>query len=387
MDLIKLDKKQQKILYVLTFIALFAGFYFLRSYMMLIIFAAIMATLFSPVNAYFLRKGKSDTTASIYTFMISMFSIIIPLLFVVAITVYQINSLVSDIDTTTYSSANVNVLLDNVVAWVNELIVRFGGTATLTTEQILETFSASISEFGKVLIENIVNSFAGIFGLITAGIIYIYVFMSLLKNKNVIKETIRKLNPLGDEVTSLYINRADAMTKATVRGQFIIAVMQGLTSAVVLAAVGLNELFFFFFLLLSVFSVIPLGAGIITIPIGIGMILVGNIWQGTVVILNHLLLVTNIDNVMRPKLVPKSARLDPALMILAVFSGIALYGFLGIVIGPIIMILITTTVQIYKEVFFKEASIDRSKDNTTKSFSRVRGITKKASDKIGDLLD
>jgi predicted PurR-regulated permease PerM len=74
-------------------------------------------------------------------------------------------------------------------------------------------------------------------------------------------------------------------------------------------------------------------------------------------------------------------------MILAVFSGIALFGFLGIVIGPVIMILITTTVQIYKEVFFKEASIDRSEDPTASSFKRVRGMTKKATDKIGDLLD
>jgi predicted PurR-regulated permease PerM len=319
--------------------------------------------------------------------MISMFAIIIPLIFIVAITVFQINSLVSDIDSSAYSTLDVTSLLDRIISSVNEVLSKFGVDSTITSEQVIETFSSAVSEFGKALLENIVSSFAGIFGLITAGIIYIYVFISILNNKDTIKETIKKLNPLGDEVTALYLNRADSMTKATVRGQFIIAVMQGLTSAVVLSIAGLDGLFFFFFLLLSVFSVIPLGAGIITIPIGIGLILVGNIWQGLLVILNHLLIVTNIDNVMRPKLVPKSARLDSALMILAVFSGIALFGFLGIVIGPVIMILITTTVQIYKEVFFKEASIDRSEDPTASSFKRVRGMTKKATDKIGDLLD
>jgi predicted PurR-regulated permease PerM len=122
-------------------------------------------------------------------------------------------------------------------------------------------------------------------------------------------------------------------------------------------------------------SLIPLGAGIITIPIGIAMILTGNVTGGLIVIANHLLIVTNIDNVMRPKLVPKNARLDPALMILAVFSGLALFGFLGIVIGPIIMILIVTTFQIFNEVFYKEESIDRSKYKKGKS--KLSSMTKK----------
>lgn len=204
----------------------------------------------------------------------------------------------------------------------------------------------------------------------------------MLKHQDKIKDLLRKLNPLGDEVSAIYMNRADAMTRATVRGQFIIALMQGSESALVLALVGLQDMFFFFLLLLTVMSVIPLGAGIITIPIGIIMILTGNVWQGVVVILNHLLIVTNIDNVMRPRLVPKSARLDPALMILAVFSGIALFGFLGIVIGPIIMILIVTTLQIYLEVFYKKESIDRTKEVKSQRFSKISGMTKRATGKI-----
>ncbi len=89
------------------------------------------------------------------------------------------------------------------------------------------------------------------------------------------------------------MQRVEAMTKGSVRGQFIIALMQGFTSALVIALVGPAELFFFLFMLLTVMSVIPLGAGIITIPMGIVMILTGNIAGGIIVILNHLLLVTN----------------------------------------------------------------------------------------------
>jgi predicted PurR-regulated permease PerM len=65
----------------------------------------------------------------------------------------------------------------------------------------------------------------------------------------------------------------------------------------------------------------------------------------------HLLVVTNIDNVLRPFLVPKTARLDPALMLLAVFAGISMFGFFGLVIGPVLMIIIVTTVSVYLAVY------------------------------------
>jgi len=103
--------------------------------------------------------------------------------------------------------------------------------------------------------------------------------------------------------------------------------------------------------LLTALSVIPLGSGIVTIPFGIGMMFFGNIAGGLFVVLFHLLGITNVDNFLRPILVPKEARLDPALMLLSVFSGIAMFGFFGIILGPVLMIIIVTTISVYLEVY------------------------------------
>jgi predicted PurR-regulated permease PerM len=384
--LIKLDKKQEQILYVGTFVAIGLGFLFLRPYMMLIIFAAIMGVLFSPINAYFLKKGKSMGTASFYTFVASLLIVLIPLVFVIIITGLQINSIINTVQSQDFS-VDFNGLMNEFIDAINKVLTTVGVDKQITTESVTNSISSALSSFSSSVLDKMLNAFSGFFSFITASIIYIYVFLSMLIHQEKIRDLLKKLNPLGDEVSQLYMDRANAMTKATVRGQFIIAIMQGSESAVVLALVGMQDLFFFFLLLLTVLSVIPLGAGIVTIPIGIIMILTGNIWQGATVILNHLLIVTNIDNVMRPRLVPKSARLDPALMILAVFSGIALFGFIGIVIGPIIMILITTTLQIYQEVFYKKESIDRTKDVKSKHFTKISGMTKKATDKISSIVD
>ncbi len=378
-QLIKLDGSQKKKLYIISYIALAIGIYFLRSYLMLIILSAIMSVLFGPVYSWYLKKGKSPSKSSVYTLTISIFAIIIPITIIISLTVAQINSIVSSLSTDSYS-VNLTDVANQFVDWVNSTLARFGQEQSFSIEKLNNYLIDAAQVFAQQLVTALVDSFSGIFNMITAAIIYIYVFLSMLVNRDKILSTIKKFNPLGDEISDIYFERVSAMTKATVRGQFIIAFMQGGWSALILALVGNEQFFFFFLVLLTFMSLIPMGAGIITIPLGAIMILTGNISEGIIVIANHLIIVTNIDNVMRPKLVPKNSRLDPALMILAVFSGMALWGFIGIVLGPIVMILILTTVQIFNEVFFEEESIDRSKpEKKVSRFSKFKNSTSRIS--------
>ena len=184
-------------------------------------------------------------------------------------------------------------------------------------------------------------------------------FVALLVNREKLRTLIGQLNPLGDEVTDLYLRKAGAMVRGTVSGQFVIALCQGVAAAASIYVAGFRHGFFIFAILLTALSIIPLGAGIVTIPFGIGMILYGNIAGGAFVVLWHLAVVTNIDNFLRPVLVPRDARLNPALMLLSLFAGIAMFGPWGIVIGPVLMILIVTTIDVYLAVY-KGVELDTS---------------------------
>lgn len=141
------------------------------------------------------------------------------------------------------------------------------------------------------------------------------------------------------------------MVRGTVNGQFVIAACQGVAGAASIYIAGFHHGFFIFAIVLTALSIIPLGGGIVTIPFGIGMIFYGNIAGGIFVLLWHLLVVTNIDNVLRPILVPRDARLNSALMLLSVFAGITMFGPWGIIIGPVLMILIVTTIDVYLAVY------------------------------------
>jgi predicted PurR-regulated permease PerM len=346
----KLDTNQRRILSIVVLIAVIFGAYFLWGYFTLIVFAAILAFLFSPVYKRILARTKKPGLSSALTIVVASFAIIIPIILLVALTIEQAIQIADDISKAADGSSSLSATVNNLISNFNSTAddVPGVGPDTLSFDQM----SSWVKEQIPALINSVVDvlkSFAGgIAGFFTQAIIFLFVFGSLLRNQDKLISLLKRLNPLGEKITDLYLNRTGAMTTAMIKGQFTIAVLQGFTDAALMWIVGIDY-FFFWFVLLTFLSIIPLGGGIIVIPIGIIMLLTGNIWQGLVLLGGHFLIVTNIDNILRPRFVPKSARLDPALTILSVFSGIAMFGFLGIVIGPVIMITIVTTIQVYLE--------------------------------------
>lgn len=344
------SNKQKKVLVYATAFALVFSAYFLSSYAALIVLAGILAFLFNPIYLKLLRRMKPGS-ASALTLVISVLAIVIPLFLVILFAGIQLKNNFSDYSAS-FSSADIGELGDKLIASLNNLLNSIPFVEVNITEQsVIDALNTLAQNVGESLINaasGLVSSFAS---AVTSVIIYMYVFVALLKHSGNIIAVFRKLNPLGEGISDLYLSKASAMVQGTVKGQFIIATIQGFLGAATIALVGYPEYFFVLFALFSVLNVIPLGAGIVAIPLGIMMMIFGNFWGGVIVIAEHLLINTNIDNILRPMLVPKQARLNTALMMLSVFAGISMFGFLGIIIGPTLMILIVTTVQVYLHVY------------------------------------
>lgn len=366
MNELSVTDKQKKVLIIATVFAVGFSVYFLRPYASLIVLAGILAFLFNPIYKRLLRKMKPGG-ASALTLVISILAIVIPLFLVIFFAGLQLKNNFSDLSNS-FSSTDIGALGDKLIQSLNNLLNTIPFVEVNITEQsIINALNSAAQQIGESLIDaasGLVSSFASV---ITSVIIYMYVFVALLKNSGTIISIFRKLNPLGEGISDLYLSKASAMVQGTVKGQFIIATIQGFLGAATIALVGYPEYFFVLFALFSVLNMIPLGAGIVALPLGFLMMIFGNFWGGAIVIAEHLLINTNIDNVLRPMLVPKQARLNTALMMLSVFAGIAMFGFLGIVIGPTIMILIVTTVQVYLQVYTNYKVVPEKAKKPTKS--------------------
>jgi predicted PurR-regulated permease PerM len=341
---------QKRALAVATVIALLFGAYFLRGYFILIVVAAVAAYLFTPLYTRLNKRLGTGLSATL-TLLAAFAAVIVPLGLFVYLAVVQITTMVERV-AVWVQRTDLSALGDQALRFVNDAVDRVPFIdVTVTPDSLRDSMTTVAQEVGKWLLGLLQGAAGGAFGAVTAAILFLYVFISLLTNRDRVLILIRRLNPLGEEITDLYMAKMGAMVKGTVMGQFVIAVCQGVAGATSIYIAGFHQGFFLFAVLLSALSVIPLGSGIVTIPFGIGMILFGNVFGGVFVIVFHLIVVTNIDNFLRPILVPRAARLDSALMLLAVFAGIAMFGAWGIVIGPVLMIIIVTTISVYLAVY------------------------------------
>jgi predicted PurR-regulated permease PerM len=355
---------QKRALAVVTIISvLFAG-YFLRSYFVLIVVAAVGAYLFTPLFERFGRRLGSGMAATC-TLLTALAVVIVPIGLLVLVAIVQISRMVTHVAGWA-ARTNLSDLGEQSLQVVNKLLARLPFLhITVTAESLRKTMASVAQKAGEWFLHFVQDTAGGLFGAVTSAIIFLYVFVALLTNREKLLTLIRQLNPLGEDVTDLYLRKMGSMVRGTVNGQFVIALCQGVAGAASVYVAGFHHGFFIFAILLTALSIIPLGGGIVTIPFGIGMMFYGNIIGGAFVVLWHLAVVTNLDNFLRPILVPRDARLNPALMLLAVFAGIAMFGPWGIVIGPVLMIVIVTTIDVYLAVY-KGVELQESDDQDDK---------------------
>ncbi|MHA7648401.1 AI-2E family transporter [Mycobacterium sp. ML4] len=341
---------QKRTLAVFTLMALAFGAYFLRDFFVLIVVAAVGAYLFTPLFNWFNKRVGTGLSATA-TLLSALTMVIVPVGLLVALAIVQIARMIDSV-AGWVRSTDLSSLGDKTLQLVNEFLSRVPFVhINVTAEMLRKAIVSTAQNVGHWLLGVLQNTAGGLAGVITSAIIFLYVFIALLVHRDRLRTLIGQLNPLGDEVTNLYLQKMGSMVRGTVNGQFVIAFCQGVAGAASIYIAGFHHGFFIFAILLTALSIIPLGGGIVTIPFGVGMMLFGNIGGGLFVVLFHLVAVTNIDNFLRPILVPRDARLNSALMLLSVFAGISMFGPWGIIIGPVLMIIIVTTVDVYLAVY------------------------------------
>ena len=327
-------------------VALGVGALFLLPQLSVIILACLMAFIFRPL---FLKlRRKSGWSAATATLLISLLIVVIPIIIVLIITATQLlafseslaNSDVREgvLGLITDTSTNLNHLLAPL-ANINIAIDHQGITDFLRNS--VPAFARGLGNFAFGLVGSVP-------GLAIAFIIYAWVFVELLVRGDRYINGIYAISPFSRKITAYYLERVGLMANAMVKGQLFISMIISAIAAVLLIPLGFGQYVFLFFILFTILNFIPLGCGIVFIPITIYSALTNQFWPAVIVLILYCI-AANIDSVLRPIFIPKKIQLSTALTMVSTFCGIAYFGILGVVYGPIIMILITTALSLYAE--------------------------------------
>ena len=260
---------QKRALAVLTVIALAFGAYFLRGYVLLIAVAAVLAYLFTPLYQRLRSKMKVGFAATV-TLLAATATVALPLAGVIFLAVLQISQMVTSIGHWA-EQTDFTALAQRLLDSANQLLARVPFMdITLTPDSVRDAATKVGQNVGQIVLGFARDSVGGLAATLTGAIIFLYVFVALLTDGDKVLALFRDLNPLGEKVSDLYLAKVGAMVSATVKGQLIIAVCQGVAGAISFYIAGLHDGFFMFVIFLTALSFIPFGSGIVTIPLGIG---------------------------------------------------------------------------------------------------------------------
>lgn len=143
----------------------------------------------------------------------------------------------------------------------------------------------------------------------------------------------------------------DTMIRANAIGIPLLAIIQGFVAALGYFIFGIKEFGVWGFLT-GVASLIPIvGTGIIWVPLTIYLLAVGHTWQGIGLGIYSLAILTNVDYVARITLLRKIGDVHPLITIFGVIVGLSLFGFLGLVFGPLLISYFILLIKIYRNEF------------------------------------
>ena len=149
----------------------------------------------------------------------------------------------------------------------------------------------------------------------------------------------------------MIVSRFTLISRATVLGTLIIGFVDGLLGGLTLLIFGVKGWLILGFIMV-ILSILPVvGVSVVLVPIGIVQILIGRVWQGIGILVTHFLVVSNADNLIRPRVVGSSARMHDVIILISTIGGLSIFGITGFIIGPIIASFFLTALDIYKEEF------------------------------------
>lgn len=336
--------------FLLLLVVAISGLFLLvvRRFLLAVFLAAVFAGLAHPLYRWFLRRLRGRRRlAAVATLLVLLLGLGLPLAGFLAMVAAQAVQVGQGAEEWFSDQAARGEQLRSQVErlpFADQLLPAKG--------QLVEEFREVAGRTGPALIGTVVA--AATRGALTFGIqlfILLYALFFFLVNGPLLLRTILSYIPLSGTEKDELLERFVSVTRATVKGSLLIGVIQGGVAGLAFSVAGIPAPAFWGTVMV-VLSIVPaVGPALIWIPAVIYLFLLGKVWAALGLLVWCAVVVSSIDNLLRPWLIGRDARMSDLLILLSTLGGIILFGAVGFIVGPIIAALFVTVWHIYGEVF------------------------------------
>ena len=342
-------------LIVASAVVLYFVFRIFQPFIVPVSLAFILASLSYPVFEWTCVKLKGrHNLAALLTCIGVTASIILPfiiLLLLLAVEVTQVyqklQTKLSGDNLAYFLDLSQNLHLAPVISWVSQYI-------DLGAIDIVGNLTTAFERMSYFFLRHSTSILSGLFQTIVNFLVILFTMFFLFRDGTRFAEELRTWNPLSERYEQQIIEKFRKVADATVFGSLLTAVAQGFAGGLVYWALGISNPLFWAFVT-AVLSLVPVvGTALVWVPWAIYFFTTGSVVRGVVLVIAAVLFVGMIDNVIRPLLIEGKAKMHTLVVFFSIMGGIAYFGMLGMIFGPILVAIGLTFVELYKLEFRQE---------------------------------
>ena len=280
------------------------------------------------------RKWKKNL-AALLILTVSFLVILLPIWLLVNLLITRVGFVISN--------------SNEIIAAVNTVAKKLGARFHIDLMGIINPGSMT-----STVANTIRNVLTATFNSLSSVVIMYFILYFMLTGSRQMELWLRDFLPLKQDNIQLLGKEMKSLVISNAVGIPMVAVLQGIVGLIAYVILGVNDVWFWF-IFTCIGSILPfVGAALAYVPLSIVLFANHHNWQGVALLIYGIIIIGTVDNIFRFMLVKKMGDVHPLITVLGVVVGLNIFGFIGIVFGPILISIFIVLVKIYLNEFVEQ---------------------------------
>jgi predicted PurR-regulated permease PerM len=341
-------------LLVASLVALYLCWLMLQPFVEVVLWAVVLVIVFFPIHRRIKARVGSPSWSAVLSCLLVIVVILVPLTLLTFAIVNELANFAQMLqpksDGSGGGAAAASTLLDPNSPYVGPIVRWLGQYIDLSRLGSQEFIAERLKGISGAIAARTLGFVGGAVGFVVEVFFVIFTMYYLFRDGERLRAAAYDIVPLSGEQAREIFNRTGEVISASVYGVLVIAVIQGVLGGLAFWFLGLPSALLWGVVMIFLSMIPMLGAFIVWVPAAIYLALTGHWVYAIILAVWGALVIGSIDNFLRPKLVGERTRLHELLVFFSVLGGLQVFGVLGIVLGPVIVAITITLLDVLRHV-------------------------------------
>lgn len=327
------ERLEQRAFLTLLLLVSLLFLFVLKPFFGAIFWAIAIALIFSPVQHYLTRHvGAKPNRVALLTLSLCIVLLVIPATFITASLITEALSLYQRIQAGDFNPGHYLEQVRQAFPALQALLDRFH----VDFDALRLRFGELAMGGSKVLAQQALSIGQDTFSLLLNLTLTLYLAFFLLRDGDTLVRLLIRALPIGDEREHLLFAKFAEVTRATIKGSLVVALVQGALGGMIFWMLGISGALLWGMIMVVVSLIPAVGAALIWAPVAVYLFATGDWVSGAILTAFGFGVIGLVDNLLRPVLVGRDTKLPDYIVLLSTLGGLSLFGMNGLVIGPLV---------------------------------------------------